>query len=592
MAYYKDPNVEKLYDIANKHNVKKKEKKQELLLDFKNTLEQNDIDINIPSRRTFTFSESSHLINVALDRKNFWLVDFIVENYEEKLNFSNHKLFLSFLQKIAETSNFQYFSKWFDKNYETAIQGFEKEKYTNNVLNFDFHRVKDFNRSLLCSSLVNKTSEIFDFLHYKQKIPFDKRMYIKTEKWFLEHELFQEYKPDIFLVNHEKENYDFLNNLLINNKLDIESTKKLIKNSFYHFDRSQTSLNIQDLKHCVNVFKHNDELCRTAVFSYLQNIYIFSREGCETKDINEIKKLSDNYLTEENLLSLFLLSHDNTIKRFDEIHKDDLFYLSEGRDLTNIIKTQICPSIAKPIVSQRNNNNPTIMQKEVIKLLFNLCPELENKDFKIDTAIIVSTIKPYGKREEELFSHKTTDMTFLNKIPDSDFIERHKMFIENNCGYEFPYYKSSFFPESCGIESFYNKHAVLSLLQKDFEIIADAFLDKDIHFNIILEELLFIKFTLLYDKKEKKVGIDEPKINERDIIRINKLLEYFPKVSKTLSLDNFNGMEKELHLLVQEGHIKRGVDFINFVQVIRNKYLLTNTIQEKNDHIGIPRKRL
>ena len=112
MSYYKDPNVEELYTIANKSNVRTPKKIKELLDKFQFIINTHNIDINIPSKRTFTFSDNSHLLNVALNKNNLWLANFILNNYGDNIAFDNSGKYLDFMllsSKHIEFNNFKYY---------------------------------------------------------------------------------------------------------------------------------------------------------------------------------------------------------------------------------------------------------------------------------------------------------------------------------------------------------------------------------------------------------------------------------------------------------------------------------------------------
>lgn len=115
MAYYKNPNVEALYDIVNKHNVKSPKKTEELKQKFRDIMDQEVKDINIPSRRTFTFSNHSHLLNVALKRSQ-WATDLVME-YKQDIQFLtannpdeiNYQVFLTLAAQRLSLEDLQFF---------------------------------------------------------------------------------------------------------------------------------------------------------------------------------------------------------------------------------------------------------------------------------------------------------------------------------------------------------------------------------------------------------------------------------------------------------------------------------------------------
>lgn len=115
MAYYKNPNVEALYDIVNKHNVKSPKKIEELKQKFRDIMDQEVKDINIPSRRTFTFSNHSHLFNVALKRSQ-WATDLVME-YKQDIQFLtennpdeiNYQVFLTLAAQRLSLEDLQFF---------------------------------------------------------------------------------------------------------------------------------------------------------------------------------------------------------------------------------------------------------------------------------------------------------------------------------------------------------------------------------------------------------------------------------------------------------------------------------------------------
>lgn len=192
MAYYKDPNVEALYDIVNKHNVKSPKKIEELKQKFRDIMDQQVKDINIPSRRTFTFSNHSHLFNVALKRSQ-WATDLVME-YKQDIQFFtekdtdeiNYQIFLTLAAQRLPLEDLQFFMAK-NHNLFMDIQNKKEEKkdlfstyHTDYVLKetysiyVDLYYVQDKDRysHILHNASKNKDLRVFQYLLEESNLNF------------------------------------------------------------------------------------------------------------------------------------------------------------------------------------------------------------------------------------------------------------------------------------------------------------------------------------------------------------------------------------------------------------------------------------
>lgn len=260
MAYYKDPDVEALYDIVNKHNVKNNKKIEELKDKFRTILSEKVKNINVKSRRTFTFSDSSHLFNVALKRSQ-WATDLLME-YKEDISFSSHidyQIFLTLAAEKLSLSELKYFinksknilNKQDDSNKNNTY--FSKDSIFDTYLNFYYLNENKKQGFILHNASKNKDPEVFKYLLNHSGFDF--------QGIDLNLDAIDPFKLEYFLKSL-KEKYETINvnNIIssFSSNISQDSLYFIINNLSNYFPKDEFEKRISDLFYFLHAIKYSN----------------------------------------------------------------------------------------------------------------------------------------------------------------------------------------------------------------------------------------------------------------------------------------------------------------------------------------------
>lgn len=404
MAYFKDPNVERLYDIANKSNVKKQAKKEELINDFINIMDNIVKDINIPSRRTFTFGEESHLINVALYRNNDWLYNILLERYKDSISFNtkNHCIFSLYAAEYLPFNQFSAFAK-------TTFEDNELKSGTGYGLHLNVHGgniyvddQKRYTRELCLSSIRNKSSDIYNYLIESHNYALTKESsyaygYVRAEPWFLfEVEKRSDLKDTIVRLDNlsSAESISTLSELYKNPESKNIALSSLNASLTWS---SKIKEILEEYKIIEKALPYRD--CLKTVFAHLFR----TSQTIPDKEISGLVKHMREYLLPEEQLNLIFLdkkrAEEGKIKFELKNEADIPWNIYEAlcqKDPTILekLKRTIIPYLSYSDLS-RKNNFYTIRQPETITKLIHMHSDLSLLSFGFDQETISSFLNSF-----------------------------------------------------------------------------------------------------------------------------------------------------------------------------------------------------
>jgi len=451
MAYFKDPNVERLYDIANKSNVKKQDKKAELIADFIDIMDNIVKDINIPSRRTFTFGDTSHLLNVALYKKNDWLYEVILAKYADKLSFNtqNH---VAFSLHAAENLSKEIFVKYFKPQLtESDFNDYGRFSFYNKQEIQSFQSNKDYIHHLYKSSINNGDKDIYHFLKDNYQITLtEKDRYLEAKPWFLNE-----------LAEMNEEEYHSNIHVKLNNITDIENISVVSALYFSNDDRKKTiALNTlkstggwsfkiaETIKNLKIIDKHiPDKSAINIIISRLFN----SSESIIEKDHEFIIKILNRYFTNQEKIDFIFLeeSYNYQTKEKNVGIKDtkkiqwELYnaLIDDNPKIANALQSMVIPLLSynnKPVHNSR-------VEYQLITKILNLHKELSLDSFGYNIGVIsdyfnaffkegLHHMKQVKKRPFNTYLESYMDffLTFLNEENLLDMTQEFKNQAEKN----------------------------------------------------------------------------------------------------------------------------------------------------------------
>ena len=591
MAYYKNPHVERLYDIANKSNVKREQKKQELLEDFKQVLANEVKDINIPSRRTFTFSDNSHLLNVALRRQNNWVSDYILNTHKEELNFKNDVNYMHFLILFAQLGDIQTFIKFFDENrIKTIFLGDKKYSFSSKEITLvDGTTVylrdkKCFYQHLTISAIKNEKNEIFNYLNNFDVLDFSEvkgSFKAESEMWFIneQYEIIKNNNLSLNVKNIDKECIKELKSLMENGFY----TSKEIGQIIYNSEKSYNEENGFKLIKIVNEVMPGN---KGAIESLLHNFVLCSKLTTEEnkyseKDIQFIKYLSDKFISNDKLVNMFFFR--KAYKHYyDETSNNVELVYSQYVNWVNykiLIKDRNMKEALSPLTNElaKKKSSDWISYPSYIKkiLLTHPCLNLE-EDFNISLRDVVFAIKA----DKNLMT-KDIKSNLLEVVNSDMYYKEHIKFLR----------KITENPQNYQGVPFDEKNANNSLRSIDnlspwitstgHEELQDMILKNIPCEDYLLKEVLYIKHAPISENfPEETILYVKNYIQEIENNLLNK--------AKNLSLSSkeIDKMDQELAKLV--GTIKTNKEFIEHYDNIFEKHVLgkslnleSNTIKNK-----------
>lgn len=655
MAYYKDPNVEKLYDIANKSNVKREQKKQELLNEFDEVLTNVVKDINIPSRRTFTFNDKSHLLNVALSKGNLWVSDFILEKYKEQINFDRIEKLVSFLILYSRTGNAEIFKHFFnDKRLEDLnkfIEHNSKHTFTYDLIFMDTDknegRIKnhqDFLQHLTASSILNADRSIYDYLEQKKLLDHHKvakSWQYTTSLWFIE-------------SNHEiiNKNQDLRARIQKIDEHHLLSLKNLINQSVYtsnqvgSFIARCDDLDYRDSKHkeiiklitlIEKTFRNDKEVIIPSLKDFLNSHSIY-KTNSNFEDFDKIKKLSDDYLSIDDLISIYLTKINNNYQfknitevmfdssKTDErtltlcedynVHWDAFNLLIQDRDSIDV--ADALRKNVVPLIKEANSRDSwNIRHERYMNHLLESNIHLSlNKDFDISFGKIyqglIRTQRNRTGENQEVVDYDILQL--LKKAKNSMYEEQHESFLENVSFLDVRGFDENNAEKT--INQYFYRHSPWIRFYKFPEVQKAVLESMDSHDSII-KELMYMKHSILYSWMVNKKG-DIEDLNQYQIKSNTEtdLLSQYEKEQKmySFSVQHFDNLidlfmssqnlklstskesillaEKELYDIVSDIDKEKlsNKKYLNLYKIITERYHLNNDSDELN--IAKPKKRL
>lgn len=655
MTYYKDPNVEKLYDIANKSNVKREQKKQELLNEFDEVLTNVVKDINVPSRRTFTFNEKSHLLNVALSKGNLWVSDFILEKYKEKIDFDCIEKLVSFLILYSRTGNAEIFKHFFnDKRLEDINKLIEyntKHNFSYDIIFMDSDknegRIKnhqDFLQHLTASSILNADRSIHDYLEQKNLLDHGKvsrGWQYTTSLWFIEsnHELINKY-PDL---SARLQKIDSPHLLSLKNLIN----KKVYTNSQVgNFIARCDDLDYRDNKHkevikllslIEKTFRNNKEAITPSLKNFLSSHGIY-KTNANFEDFDTIKKLSDDYLSIDDLVSIYLTKISNNYlfkempgSMFDSskdnehkltlcddynIHWDAFNLLIQDRDSLEV--ADVLRKNVVPLLKEANSRDSwNIRYERYMNHLLELNSHLSlNKDFDISFGKIyqnlIRTQRNRTGEDQEVVDYEILQL--LKKAKNSMYEEQHNSFLENASFLDKPGFDEKNAAQT--IRQHFSRHSPWIRFY-NFPEIQKVVLESMDNHDSIIKELMYMKHATLYSwmihKKDDMENLDQHQVKsntETDYLSKYKKeqemysfsVQYFDNLidifmsSQDLKLSTSKESiflaEKELCDVVSDLDREKlsNKKYLTLYKIITERYHLNNDSDELN--IAKPKKRL
>ena len=583
MAYYKDPHVERLYDIANKSNVKREKKKQELLEDFKQVLTNEVKDINIPSRRTYTFSDNSHLLNVALRRQNNWVSDYILNTHKEELNFKNDVNYMHFLILFAQLGDIQTFIKFFDEDriknifLDNKHYSFSSKEITLVDGTTVYLRDKKcFYQHLTISAIKNEKNEIFNYLNNLNVLDFAEvkgSFKAESEMWFIkeQYKIIKNNNLSVNVKNIDKESIKELKYLMENDFY----TSKEIGQIIYNSEKSYNEENRFKLIQLVNeVMPGNKEAIENLLYNFVLCGKLTTEENkYNEKDIQFIKYLSDKVISDDKLVNMFFFRQ--TYKYYyDEKSQEVELVSSQYVNWDNykiLIKDRNMKEALSPLTNELAKKKSSdwiwISYPSYIKkiLLIHPCLNLE-KDFNIEIRDVVFAIKI-----DKNLMGKDIKSNLLEVVNSDMYYKEHIKFLrkitENPQNYQgIPFDEKNANNSLCSIDN-------LSpwITSTGHEELQDMILKNIPCEDYLLKEVLYIKHAPISENfPEETILYVKNYIQEIE----NNLLNKAKKLS--LSSKEIDKMDQELAKLV--GTIKTNKEFIEHYDNIFEKYVLGKTL--------------
>lgn len=581
MAYYKDPHVERLYDIANKSNVKREKKKQELLEDFKQVLTNEVKDINIPSRRTFTFSDNSHLLNVALRRQNNWVSDYILNTHKEELNFKNDVNYMHFLILFAQVGDIQTFIKFFDEDriknifLDNKHYSFSSKEITLVDGTTVYLRDKKyFYQHLTISAIKNEKNEIFNYLNNLNVLDFAEvkgSFKAESEMWFIkeQYKIIKNNNLSVNVKNIDKESIKELKYLMENDFY----TSKEIGQIIYNSEKSYNEENRFKLIQLVNeVMPGNKEAIENLLYNFVLCGKLTTEENkYNEKDIQFIKYLSDKVISDNKLVNMFFFRQ--TYKYYyDEKSQEVELVSSQYVNWDNykiLIKDRNMKEALSPLTNElaKKKSSDWISYPSYIKkiLLIHPCLNLE-KDFNIEIRDVVFAIKI-----DKNLMGKDIKSNLLEVVNSDMYYKEHINFLRNIK--ENPQtYKGIPFDEKNANNSLGSiKNLSPWITSTGHEELQDMILKNIPCEDYLLKEVLYIKHAPINENfSEENILYVKNYIKEIE----NNLLSKARNLS--LSLLEIDKMDQELTKLVRT--IKTNKEFIEHYDNIFEKYVLGKTL--------------
>lgn len=583
MTYYKNPHVERLYDIANKSNVKKEQKKKELLEDFKQVLLNEVKDINIPSRRTFTFSNNSHLLNVALRRQNNWISDYILNNHKEELNFENEVTYMHFLILFAQLGDVKTFTKFFNKEKikNIFLNNLEYKFLSKEITLTDGTTVylrdeKSFYQQLTISTIKNEKNEIFNYLNNFNILDFtDVKGYFKAESemWFIKEQ------PETIKKNHLSVNVKNINKDCIKElKLLMENgfyTSKEIGEIIYNSEKSHDEENRFKLIKIVNdILPGNKEVIEKLLHSFVLYGNLTTEENkYSEKDIKFIKCLSDNIISNDKLVNMFFFQKSH--KSYYDNKNDEVELVYEGYvnwvNYKILIENRNMKEALFPLTNKlaKKDNTDWISGPSYIKKILLIHPCLNLKeDFNISLGDVVFAIRANKNlmKEEEMKSN------LLDVVSSDMYYEEHLNFLKDIM--ENPrVYTGTPFDEKNVTNSLRSVRNLSPwILSTGNNQLQDMILKNILSEDYLLKEVLYIKHAPISEN-----FADEQVLYVKNYIQgiQNDLLHKAKNLS--LSFEEINKVDQELKNIV--GEIKTNKEFIEHYDNIFEKYVLAKTLK-------------
>lgn len=589
MSYYKDPNVEELYTIANKSNVKTPKKIKELLDKFQFIINTHNIDINIPSKRTFTFSDNSHLLNVALNKNNLWLANFILNNYGDNIVFDNSGKYLDFMLLSSKHIEFNNFESWYNKDFNIHMDNyfkdagfFHEDKSYFLKSQFITHKT-NYIQQLFEHSLQNKSPKIFNFL-LKEKFKFNPVFINQVQNWYIDHPSGYGLhdKHGYSLINsHSEENIKYLSESFYNDRITAEQLIKITTNNIrkYSFNKLDSNLT-NELKRVLDIFPQ-PEIAQKNIFSFLKDIL----SHCKYEDINKqelpfLKMVADKYLTEQDILNIFLLDYDEKTLPYYNIKWDTLNYFTKDRNFVPVLKESVLPNIV-----EKNENKFNLELTDFSYYLMKCFPNLKLEDLGIKLHHIINLA---DNRHNKNYPIKEDDsiLFFLTKVSSLNLEERHSMFLDKfKNRIRFKHYTTTFLQP--GLDNYNFLHPYILLFNPNHINIADTLLkDKSQENNYsILEELAIIKTSM-------KLG--NYNLENYDINNTSKYL--LEKIDLIINNDEFNSICDNLYNMFKEVEDLKLKDFLSsysmMLNTILDRYIIKKTINNNDILSNKPTKRL
>lgn len=655
MAYYKDPNVEKLYDIANKSNVKRGQKKQELLNEFDEVLTNVVKDINVPSRRTFTFNDKSHLLNVALSKGNLWVSNFILDKYKEKIDFDSIEKLVSFLILYSRTGNAKIFKHFFNderlKDINKFIEYNSKHTFTYDIIFMDADknegRIKnhqDFLQHLTASSILNSDRSIYDYLEQKKILDHSKvanSWQYTTSLWFIEsnHELINK-NPDLRASIQKIDDHHLLSlkNLL--------NQKVYTSNQVGSFIARCDDLDYRDSKHkeiikfithIEKTFRNDKEVIKPSLKDFLHSHSIY-KTNANFESFDKIKKLSDDYLSINEIIDIYLTrinnnyqfrniaevmfdsskTNEKTLTLCDEynVHWDAFNLLIQNRDSIEVAD-ELRKNVVPLLKDANSRDSWNIRYERYINHLLESNSHLSlNKDFDISFGkIYQSLIRTQRNRTGE--NQEVVDyeiLQLLKKAKNHMYEEQHNSFLENVSFLDTPGFDEHNATQT--IRQHFGRHSPWIRFYKFPEVQKAVLESMDSHDSII-KELMYMKHSTLYNwminKKDDMEDLNQCQIKSNTE---TDLLSQYEKEQKMYSFsvqyfDNLidlfiNSPDLKLStskasILLAEKELCDIVSDIDKEQLSSKKYLtlyeiITQRYHLNNDseelNIAKPKKRL
>lgn len=588
MAYYKNPHVERLYDIVNKSNVKREKKKQELLEDFKQVLANEVKDINIPSRRTFTFSDNSHLLNVALRRQNNWISDYILNTHKEELNFKNDVTYMHFLILFAQLGDIKTFTKFFNKDRIENIFLNNKEYnfISKEITLIDGTTVylrdkKCFYQHLTISAIKNEKNEIFNYLNNLNVLDFSEvkgSFKAESEMWFIkeQYEIIKNNNLSVNIKNIDKECIKELKFLMENGFY----TSKEIGEIIYNSEKSYKEENRFKLIKIVNeVIPDNKD----AIESLLNNFVLCGKLTTEEnkyseKDIQFIKYLSDKFISNDKLVNMFFFRKAYRYY-YDEKSQEVELVNSQHVNWVNyklLIKERNMKEALSPLTKElsKKQSSNWISYPYYIKeiLLTHPCLNLE-EDFNIYIRDVIFEIKA----DKNLMT-KDIKSNLLEVINADMYYKEHLTFLRNIIEYPKKYQGIPFNEKNANNSLSLIDNLSPWIIFTGNEELQDMILKNIPCEDYLLKEILYIKHAPIDENfSEENILYVKNYIKEIENNLLNK--------AKNLSLSSLeiDKMDIELTKLVRT--IKTNKEFIEHYDNIFEKYVLGKTLDLESSTI-------